>query len=251
MKIVVTGSHGFIGSHLVKELIAAGHVVDQWDRKIERHIDNFELPSGVSWVIHLAAQADVRRSIEYPEEYWKNNVENTTRIQQICRKNNVPLLYASSSCIHRWWLSPYGTTKKVNEETARARQTALRFTTVYGDGARDTMFMGRLLSGNLEYSTNHVRDFIHVSDVVSAILAIINSDTEPQQRAYDIGTGVGNTVSDLAELAGYDVPIKEGATCEAPDNTADNTHIKEEFGWEPTTDVKRFIMNNQYEGTPV
>ena len=42
MKIVVTGSHGFIGSHLVKELISSGHTVDQWDRKVERHIDHFE-----------------------------------------------------------------------------------------------------------------------------------------------------------------------------------------------------------------
>ena len=50
------------------------------------------------FVIHLAANADVRRSIASPDEYWENNVEPTTVIQNRCHANNTPLLYASSSC---------------------------------------------------------------------------------------------------------------------------------------------------------
>ena len=81
----------------------------------------------------------------------ENNVENTTRIQKICHYNNIPLLYASSSCIHNWWLSPYGTSKKVNEETAFNNQVGLRFTTVYGDGARESMLIGKLLDGSIAF----------------------------------------------------------------------------------------------------
>ena len=77
-------------------------------------------------------------------------------------------MYASSSCIHNWWLSPYGTSKKVNEETAFDKQVGLRFTTVYGDGARESMLIGKLLDGSIGYLTRHVRDFIHVDDVVEA-----------------------------------------------------------------------------------
>lgn len=251
MKIVITGSQGFIGSHLKEHLIGKGHTVVGWDRKDDRHIENFELPTGVSKVVHLAAWADVRASIADPNKYWQNNVINTTRIQRICAEANVQLLYASSSCIHNWWLSPYGTSKKVNEETALPGQTGLRFTTVYGDGARDTMFMGRLLSGDLEYSTNHVRDFIHVSDVVSAIDKLMFADAPPAQSAYDIGTGVGNTVSDLATLAGYNIPVKDGDECEAADNTADIQALNEEFGWNPTVNVKEFITENMFGGIPV
>lgn len=250
MKIVITGSRGFIGSHL-KNHYKDKHDIVEWDRSIDKHIEDFTLPSGVGAVVHLAALADVRRSIAEPDLYWQNNVINTKRIQDMCAEHNVKLLYASSSCIHKWSLSPYGTTKKVNEETAHAGQIGLRFTTVYGDGARDTMFMGRLLSGDLQYSTNHVRDFIHVSDVVSAIDTIIFSEHVPQHRAYDVGTGIGNTVSSLADLAGYNIPVKDGDPCEAQDNTADITPMQEEFGWEPTVDVKRYIMNHQYEGTPI
>ena len=77
------------------------------------------------------SSADVRASIERPDEYWANNVTTTTNVQKICHKKEIQLLYASSSCIHNWWLSPYGTSKKVNEETAHHKQVGLRFTTIY------------------------------------------------------------------------------------------------------------------------
>ena len=254
MIIDLTGSRGFIGSHLKTELQNKGHTIVEWDRHddVKKNISQYEPSKGVGMVIHLAAMADVRKSIEQPEVYWQNNVINTTRIQKKCNEINVPLLYASSSCIHKWWLSPYGTSKKVNEETALPRQTGLRFTTVYGDGARDTMFMGRLVSGGLKYSTNHIRDFIHVSDVCAAILAIMESDTEPQRSAYDIGTGNGHVVSDLAKLADYDTgPVKDGDSCEADNNTADITPLQEEFGWKPTVDAKQWITSKIVEGIPV
>ena len=83
----------------------------------------------------------------------------------MCKAINIPLFYASSSCIHNWWLSPYGTSKKVNEETAQEGQVGLRFTTVYGEGARESMLIGKLIRGEVKYLTTHIRDFIHVMDL--------------------------------------------------------------------------------------
>ena len=130
LKIAITGSHGFIGSHLKKRLSKQGHNITEWDLRIDKPIEKFNLEN-YDAVFHLAAWADVRASIEDPPRYWENNVVNTTRIQRICKVINIPLFYASSSCIHNWWLSPYGTSKKVNEETAQEGQIGLRFTTVY------------------------------------------------------------------------------------------------------------------------
>ena len=180
MKISLTGASGFIGNHLLTKLWDDGHDVMKWDRRSGRDIKNWEL-EGCDFVVHLAADADVRRSILEPDLYWDNNVENTKRIQEICRVNQIPLVYASSSCIHAWHKSPYGISKRVNEITAYTtpfgvnNQVGLRFTTVYGDGARDTMFMGKLMRGEVKYATNHVRDFIHVDDVVKAIMIFINT----------------------------------------------------------------------------
>ncbi len=245
MKVAITGSRGFIGSHLKTKLELEGHEVVEWDLRQEpsKDIEDFS-PGDVTHVVHLAAYADVRQSLKEPQKYWTNNVENTTRIQLICHHNNIPLLYASSSCIHQWWLSPYGTSKKVNEETAYENQVGLRFTTVYGDGARESMLIGKLISGTIKYLTRHVRDFVHVSDVVDAIYLLLNKDMRLLKPAYDIGTGTGNVVEDLGNLAGWQgIEVTDGDSCEAQDNTADITEMKK-LGWEPKINVEDYIITN-------
>jgi len=243
MKVAITGSRGFIGSHLKTRLENDGHEVVEWDLRQEppQCIKDFD-PQDCNYVVHLAAYADVRKSLEEPDLYWKNNVQNTTRIQKICTYNNIPLLYASSSCIHNWWLSPYGTSKKVNEETAYHNQVGLRFTTVYGDGARDSMLIGKLIDGTIGYLTRHVRDFVHVSDVVDAIVLLMSKDIGTLKPAYDIGTGVGNVVMDLGILAGWEgIEIRDGDPCEAQDNTADITEMKA-LGWKPKIKVDEYLV---------
>jgi len=240
MRVVITGSHGFIGGHIKNKLKEDGHeIID--DKPIENFILNRKGFNEVDYVIHMAAWADVRKSIEDPNIYWENNVTNTTRIQKQCSEAKIPLIYASSSCIHEWHKSPYGISKKINEETAFPGQVGLRFTTVYGGaGANRGMFMDKIKDGNLEYVTNHVRDFVHIDDVISAITLLMSLDIWTLKPTYDIGTGEGNVVSDLAKMAGYDVPIKEGDECEAQDNTADITDIKE-LGWIPWISIRRHI----------
>lgn len=245
MKIAITGSRGFIGSHLKTRLEKDGHEIVEWDLRQEpsRCIKDFD-PGDISYCIHLAAYADVRASLKDPQKYWVNNVENTTRIQNICYHNNIPLLYASSSCIHNWWLSPYGISKKVNEETAKFGQVGLRFTTVYGDGARDSMLIGKLINGTIKYLTRHTRDFVHVSDVVEAIVLLMSKDISMLKPAYDIGTGKGNLVEDLGVLAGWEgIEVTDGDACEAQNNTADISAMKE-LGWEPKIDVQDYIVKN-------
>ena len=245
MRIAITGSRGFIGGHLKTRLEKDGHEVIEWDLRQDppQCIKDFD-PKDCNYVIHLAAYANVRQSIKDPEKYWKNNVENTTRIQKICHYNNIPLMYASSSCIHNWWLSPYGTSKKVNEETAFEHQVALRFTTVYGDGARENMFIPKLLNNKVDYVTKHTRDFIHVDDVVEAIILLMNKNIRSLTPAYDIGTGVGNVVEELGKLAGWEgIEVTDGDSCEAQDNTADISELKA-LGWRPKIKVNEYIIQN-------
>ena len=245
MNVAITGSRGFIGSHLKTRLEKDGHEVIEWDLRQDppQCIKDFD-PKDCNYVIHLAAYANVRQSIKDPEKYWKNNVENTTRIQKICHYNNIPLMFASSSCIHNWWLSPYGTSKKVNEETAFEHQIALRFTTVYGEGARGNMFIPKLIDGTVTHLTRHIRDFIHVNDVVDAIMLLMSEDIRTLKPAYDIGTGIGNIVEDLGVLAGWKgLEVTDGETCEAKNNTADNTDLVR-LGWTPKINVEDYILRH-------
>jgi UDP-glucuronate 4-epimerase len=278
MKILVTGSSGFIGSHLCKKLRDDGHWVFEWDSVIDKKVEdltfdelvnsemvNSEMEKAfkititdVTAIIHLAARADVRASFKDPQAYWKNNVEPTTKLQQLCFNSGIPLIYASSSCAKKWWMSPYGTTKKVNEETAHEGQVGLRFTTVYGDqlvpGARETMLIERLKSGNIKYVTRHIRDFVFVKDVVDVIIGIMEKLIENKKLEidapfdmikilpiYDVGTGKGVIVEELAKIAKYNLPVQSGDECEAPENVADVSALKELLGFVPKHRVEDYV----------
>lgn len=226
MNIILTGSAGFIGTHLMEKLIDEGHNVFSVDRKTGPDVESLTsafIAFSCNIVIHLAAIADVKSSISNPQKYWDENVTVTKALQEKCAESNTPLIYASSSCAHKWWLSPYGTTKYVNETTARTGQIGLRFTTVYGEGSRPNMFVPKLVAQDLEYATDCVRDFIHVDDVVGVILDLINMTQEERDKenpVLEVGTGVSTNVFDIATE--YSMPPfekREREVCEAHDNT--------------------------------
>ena len=222
MNILVTGANGFIGSHLIKSL--PKHNIVTWDKDI----GDFYLDNTINFVVHLAALTDLRQSVENPELYWTINVQYSKKIFDACK--NIPMVYASSSCAKEWWLSPYGTTKKTMEELAHDGHVGLRFTTVWGEGARDNMLMGKIKNKTLKYKTNHIRDFIHVSDVVSAIKLFIDTGTYDKKNIYDVGSGKGIKIDEYVESLGIEVPLKEGSKCETKSNIADITEMKK-LGW--------------------
>lgn len=236
MRIIVTGSEGFIGGHLVKRL-EKYHEVTGYDTKIGKDIDDVtgQALSRADMVIHLAALADVTESTENPDLYWENNVVKTTNLQRRCNKWNVPMIFASSSCIHEWHMSPYGVTKKVNEETAYPDQIALRFTNVYGPGSRDSMFVPRLLNNNLDYFNDCTRDFIHVEDLVSMIVHIMENYTEKRYgNRIDLGSGTTHSIRDLVTTFRPNVPYIPTSPYELMDNSLKELH--------PT--LKRLVKNN-------
>ena len=139
MKIVLTGSEGFIGSHLKKKLLRKKHQLICYDLSLNKNIKDFTLDGDEDFVIHLAAKANVRDSVKNPEPYFLNNVEYSKKIFDLCYEKKIPCLYASSSSVHNWTLSPYGESKKKMEEAARDGQVGLRFATTYGEKPRKGM----------------------------------------------------------------------------------------------------------------
>jgi UDP-glucuronate 4-epimerase len=191
MKILVTGAAGFIGFHTAKQLLERGDTVvgldnfnDYYDVSLKESratvLDDFEKFSMAridladreamealfakqkfDKVIHLAAQAGVRYSIENPHSYIESNIVGTLHILEGCRHNDVEhLTYASSSSVYGanttmpfsihqnvdHPLALYGATKKANELMAHTYSnlyglptTGLRFFTVYGPYGRPDM----------------------------------------------------------------------------------------------------------------
>ena len=92
------------------------------------------------------------------------------------------------------------------------------------------MLTSRIKNGNVEYKTNHIRDFIHVSDVVDVIKLFLRKGTLDKNKTYDVGSGKGIRIDELVEKNGFDVPYKEGDKCEMINNTANISDLLS-VGW--------------------
>lgn len=232
-KILVTGAAGFIGMHTAKRLLEQGAQVvgldnlnDYYDPALKHHrleqltpYDNFRFlkmdladrdgmeqlfkTEQFTHVIHLAAQAGVRYSLENPFAYVDSNLVGTMTILEGCRYNRVQhLLYASSSSVYGMNakipfsetdqvdepVSLYAATKKANELMAHSYAklygiptTGLRFFTVYGPAGRPDMapwlFTEAILKGEPIKVFNHgkmMRDFTYINDIVEGIVRILD-----------------------------------------------------------------------------
>ena len=233
MKALVTGHHGFIGSHVYEHLLSHGHEVDGYDRPFD--LGDFKTNKKYDVVIHLAANAAIREAVKNPDIFWENNVVKSQPIFDYCRENNVRCLYASSAAVYEWWINAYAISKKVNEIQAPPNSVGMRFFNVWAEKvSRSDMIYRMLEEKTVTYLTRHKRDWIHVNDIVTAIATLIPSS---YTGVLDVGTGNPVSVIDLATKMGLGhLPIKEDTPGERDITCADISQLME-LGWVPTIDI--------------
>jgi len=263
-KVLITGSHGFIGRHLTKFLREKGYEVRTIDienggvsQDITSMLLNNEYYLECGHVIHLAAMAGVRESMLPGEaaKYLQTNVFGTFRIFNHFHHRRV--IYASSSNAYDPWRNIYALTKRACESMAldfnkkddnghripgTQAHLALRFTNVYGPGCRRTMLVPKIINGDIEYlSKMHERNYVHVEDVCSAI-HILMQDRE-MVGVLDIGTNDTVKLSEFKEKFNLDVPEKEAPMYECPHNNPDERDLKKlyDMGWEPKHTVVKYV----------
>lgn len=209
MNILITGSGGFIGSHLVDYLRSAGHKVIRVDRK--NGIDVIKLIKSdlevIDYVVHLAAQTSV-----WNEDYnqiMHDNVDAFWHILTLCRDTDTPLIFASSSCAHSNNItSLYGATKQFDEQLAKTldwkRWYGVRFHNVYGSNQRKDTLLAILLKSaetgepvKLYNEGLNRRHFTHISDVCLAIRILIERDLP--YGMYNVTNPESNSVIEFAQ----------------------------------------------------
>ena len=239
MNILLTGSDGFIGRHL-NNFLKQNHKVICLDKEAGNDLLSCDLKYSVDLVIHLAGLSGVRDSLDKSEEYWIQNVIAGQRLFDYFKDTRI--LYASSSTAHEPWKNPYAMSKYALERVAPANSMGMRFTTVYGPNARESMLIPRILRNDVPYiNTNHSRDFIHINDLVRAIDTLIKSDFK---GITDIGSGVTNNLVELVDYFGIDCERAVGEENERLDNLADN-RILNKIGWSPNIKLYDYIKEKR------
>ena len=310
MKYLVTGAAGFIGMHTSKKLLEAGHHViglDNLNSYYDPALKEYRLEQLKPYlnfsflkmdladregmaalfkqeqfqrVIHLAAQAGVRYSLEAPFDYIDSNLVGMMSILEGCRHNKVEhLIYASSSSVYGmntkvpfsetdnvdYPISLYAATKKANELMAHSYShlyqlptTGLRFFTVYGPAGRPDMapwlFTEAIIKGEPIKVFNHgkmQRDFTYIDDIVEGIYQI--QDLVPQQKTpyslYNIGNNQPielNTFISSIEKACQKKAEKNHMNMQpgdVPITYADTMRLEKDVGYKPKTDITNGIKN--------
>lgn len=304
MKILITGCAGFIGFHTAIRMKKEGHEVygidsynDYYDPKLKedrarilsdqgiivQRIDLFNHSSLVSYVfsipkpdlvIHLAAYAGVRYSLQYPKLYINNNIMGTNNLIRTCEDFGIEkVVYASTSCVMSGnplpWredeklgvpLSPYGYSKIANESQFHMSKfqmaVGLRFFTVYGPWGRPDMalfsFCDKIVKGEpiqLFNYGNMKRDFTYVDDIVDGIVKVIdyhNPHVHQIRQIYNIGYGqqvdlmrfVDAIEKNLGRTAVKQLVEKHPADV---DETWSDTSKLQAIGYKPTTSIEKGV----------
>jgi UDP-glucuronate 4-epimerase len=260
MRMLVTGAAGFVGYHLCEALLSRGvdvlgiddcngyYDVRLKQGRLERlrrrknfafvqldvadHAAVLKLGDGLDGVVHLAAQAGVRYSLEQPFAYASANLTGHLSILELVRHSGriKHLVYASSSSVYGTGTqmpyseaaradrpsSLYGATKRADELMSQSyshlfgmKQTGLRFFTVYGPWGRPDMayfgFAEAIMAGEpvtLYEQGRLQRDFTYIDDIVAGILGVLDfppADSAPH-RLFNIGNNKPEYVSELVRL---------------------------------------------------
>lgn len=259
-RVLVTGSAGFIGSHVVEALRVRGDTVSGADRKtgqfleLATHAERAVRASNPDLIIHLAGSCSTPGSVASPMDTFNDTVLTAVNMLEIARRRRIPI-HITSSVKARDGMTPYGAAKRIVETWALEYRAAYglpvvinRPGTVYGPGQEGSTESGwiawflearsRGLKVTINGDGNQWRDLLHVADYVRLILTQIDSFGQYDRgEPWDVGGGYRNavTVNEMIEHLG----LKADHGPERYGDSRAYVGLNAVPGWEPEIDWKQ------------
>lgn len=273
MKVIITGSMGFIGGALMTKLKAKGHGVLGIDKKtgvdlldinkvltaINQIMPDFDM------IVHLAANCSTQKSIDNPATDFADNAGGTFHVLEIARRLKKPVIFASSckvqpnsDGIH----TPYGLSKRVGEMYTEEWHKVYgveyiidRFGTVYGEnqkGSPESGWLSWFIQATVETlpvtiygDGKQTRDVLYIDDAVELLSDQVDNFQKYKNKTYEVGGGKENEISLLqaCEILGFkNYNFGRERLGDVKRYVADNTKVTAVNGWKPKIDYKTGIL---------
>lgn len=272
MKILITGSRGFVGSETVK-LIDKGHevvhydIMGGYDIRDKKQLEILVLQSKPDRILHLAAIARFADADKDPRLAFETNVIGTKNVVDIAKKYHIPLVYSSTGSVYMpitnfeksikedWQAkgnSVYGCTKYAGETYVREHtpHIILRYAHLYGKEKRMHGliggFMDRINRGLAPtlYGGKQSNDFTYIVDVARANIIALTAPWDKWNQVYNIGTGEELTAEEagkiVCEVSGYigEIETKEARTVDPERFWFDCSKAEAVLGFKATYDFR-------------
>ena len=299
--VLVTGGAGFIGSHLVPQLLEKGYSVTVLDNLSNSRIENLtgvldhtkfefhrgdildktflnEVLDGQDSIIHLAALIDIAASVSDPIKNHEINVNGTFDMLDAAIKHDIKkFVFASSTAVYGdantlpiqedislHPISPYAASKVAGEAYCSAfascfglETVALRFFNIYGLRSENspysgviTKFIQKIIKGEdltIDGDGEQTRDFIHVSDIVKAVILALEQDTL-KGEVFNVCTGMPTSINRLTSIlktvTGKNTNVKHGPARlgDIRSSYGDPTKAAEKLGFKTSIDITKGLQ---------
>jgi nucleoside-diphosphate-sugar epimerase len=269
MNILVTGSSGFVGKYLVRSLIENNFEVSEADIKFGIDLADINTLKNIKKpeiVIHLAAMVFSPEAFKNPVEYYKNNINSTLNVLELCREHGSKFIFASSYVYgvplylpvdeehpvsH---FNPYASGKIICENLCKGynqnfgvRVVILRPSNIFGFGQDERFLIPSVISQTKNKiinlgDPNPKRDFVFIDDVINAYIKAIEFDNKDFD-IFNIAAGVSYSVEEIVNIVEYLLPYKikvnysgEVRKNEIQDTLENIEKAKNLLNWQPNVD---------------